>query len=564
MHTPLPDNFHNPQEQQALLPRPNQNTRRHETRKALIPKFTRWGAHPFWLVPIVLVVSMSRGVTMSPRIQVYKAIACRTLNHAEEIPGLQLITSTAVDCSGPEVQARAAKIQASVVTVMSVLSAITTGFWSRLGDDYGRKPILVLFIIGALAMEFFYVLVMNPISIFGRYGEQFILVGPVLEGFVGAISSFNGIVHAYTADCTKPGSRYTTLIFSVAYWPDQNRSKIFSTVQAIVFIGLASGPWFSGFVLPKNADIHEFFYLSMTLLVITLVYLVFVCPESREPSAQVPGISSGDSATFKSHPLLVMRRYAYKFITAVMLPISMFAPRSIPGRPNKINYNITLMGLGLFLYIVSTGVYTSKYLYAQHVYEWTATQLGYYMSLLWVTRAFNLLVLLPVIVSYFKPHLEAGATTPESMASEMRFDKNLARCSLAVDGIADALVAIAPTSSQPTYLALSCLSSLTSGGNPSLHSLGAVCLHASGRGSEIGAFFGGIAVLSAVGHIISPYIFAFLYASTVAFFPKSIFCLAAVLLGCGVFLLSAIKAEPEYIGSHSYSTLDDGEEDNRA
>jgi hypothetical protein len=35
---------------------------------------------------------------------------------------------------------------------MSVLSAITTGFWSRLGDDYGRKPILALFVIGALAM----------------------------------------------------------------------------------------------------------------------------------------------------------------------------------------------------------------------------------------------------------------------------------------------------------------------------------------------------------------------------------------------------------------------------
>lgn len=44
--------------------------------------------------------------------------------------------------------------------------------------------------------EFFYVLVMNPTSIFGRYGEQFILVGPLLEGFVGALSSFNGIVHA--------------------------------------------------------------------------------------------------------------------------------------------------------------------------------------------------------------------------------------------------------------------------------------------------------------------------------------------------------------------------------
>lgn len=54
---------------------------------------------------------------MSPRIQVYKAIACRTLNQAEETPGLQYISSVAVDCTGPEVQARAAKIQACMFTV---------------------------------------------------------------------------------------------------------------------------------------------------------------------------------------------------------------------------------------------------------------------------------------------------------------------------------------------------------------------------------------------------------------------------------------------------------------
>lgn len=36
---------------------------------------------------------------------------------------------------------------------MSVLSAITTGFWSRLGDIHGRKPILIIFLAGAIAMS---------------------------------------------------------------------------------------------------------------------------------------------------------------------------------------------------------------------------------------------------------------------------------------------------------------------------------------------------------------------------------------------------------------------------
>jgi MFS family permease len=44
-------------------------------------------------------------------------------------------------------------IELAVVTTMSVLSAISTGFWSRLGDSYGRKLVLSIFLIGALLMS---------------------------------------------------------------------------------------------------------------------------------------------------------------------------------------------------------------------------------------------------------------------------------------------------------------------------------------------------------------------------------------------------------------------------
>jgi MFS family permease len=74
------------------------------------------------------------------------------------------------ECGSSDVQARAAKIQAGrlhfslpdvhhliemstgVITSMGILSAISTGFWSRLGDTHGRKPILITFMSGALVM----------------------------------------------------------------------------------------------------------------------------------------------------------------------------------------------------------------------------------------------------------------------------------------------------------------------------------------------------------------------------------------------------------------------------
>ncbi|KAG5645934.1 hypothetical protein DXG03_004723 [Asterophora parasitica] len=181
------------------------------------------------------------------------------------------------------------------------------------------------------------------------------------------------------------------------------------------------------------------------------------------------------------------------------------------------------------------------------------------MSLLWTARAFNLLVFLPIVISYLKPKADSFATVQEHLAAEMQFDKRLAQASLGLDGTADALVALAPTSSQPTYIGLSVLSSFTSGGNPALHSLGAVCLHACGYGSEVGALFGGMAVLSAVAHIISPYIYAITYASTVAYFPKAIFVLASALLTTVVLLLSGIKSRPEEIIIREQLTItDDG------
>jgi hypothetical protein len=40
-------------------------------------------------------------------------------------------------------------------------------------------------------------------------------------------------------------------------------------------------------------------------------------------------------------------------------------------------------------------VYNLKYLYVKHVYGWNSEYLGYYMSLLFVTRAITLLLILP-------------------------------------------------------------------------------------------------------------------------------------------------------------------------
>lgn len=479
---------------------------------------------------------------MSPRIQVYKAIACRSLMEEQDRNGLGLAALLLQpQCGDAEVQARAAKIQASVVTTMSVLSAVTTGFWSRLGDKIGRKPIFAAFFLGALFMEAFFVLVMMPDSLWGRYGEKWILAGPIIEGLVGGLSVFNGVVHAYVSDCTRHGSR----------------SKIFSTVQGMVFVGLASGPWFSGLILPKTGYSHSFFYWSVGLISFNFFYILLVCPESLvvedEDSTSRSGTTPLAMEDTKSSSWNALQQKVVSLTKAVLLPLFMFAPKR-PRGSSKRSWIMVFPGLALLLYLVSTGVFSAKYLYAQHVFDWTTAELGYYMSILWITRAFNLLVFLPILISYFKPKPTSTDDVPNAhdIAAELNFDRYLAQISLGVDGLADSLVAITSSRSQPIFVMLSCMSSFTSGGNPALHSLGAVCLHACGHSSEAGSLFGAMAVLSAVAHIISPWLYALTYSKTVASYPEGIFVLAACLLFSAVLLLSRVKPDVDEIAvAHS-------------
>jgi hypothetical protein len=44
--------------------------------------------------------------------------------------------------------------------------------------------------------DFVYILVSDPSTLFGRHGEAFIIVAPLVEGLLGAQSTYNGITHA--------------------------------------------------------------------------------------------------------------------------------------------------------------------------------------------------------------------------------------------------------------------------------------------------------------------------------------------------------------------------------
>ena len=111
---------------------------------------------------------------------------------------------------------------------------------------------------------------------------------------------------------------------------------------------------FSGLVLPKSAilEVEHAFALSISLLLAVLVYILLICPESREPTLPEDEIYHREMPLFMWDPVAVIRSYIIRFVTALVIPITMFAPRTVPGRPGR-SYNLTLVGIALFLYLVS-------------------------------------------------------------------------------------------------------------------------------------------------------------------------------------------------------------------
>lgn len=110
---------------------------------------------------------------------------------------------------------------------------------------------------------------------------------------------------------------------------------------------------FGGLFLPARGYSDAFFFVSISLIALTLAYVIVLCPESRTASTIEVSSHRQENLSFKTSPILSARRLIFNFASALLLPISMFAPRAIPNSLRK-NYNMTFVGLGFFLYIVST------------------------------------------------------------------------------------------------------------------------------------------------------------------------------------------------------------------
>lgn len=556
--------------------------------RAKLPWWKR--ASPYWILAMMPISSISFTSTIAPRIEVYTQLACAY--HRPEIFELQDTSTVRTNglvapshttfsadhnttnvffepiseraapptcASDPVVHAAVTKLSAVMTVTMGVLGCLTTAWWGSLSDRIGRTGVLGVSVIGLLLTDVVFLLVYSYHQVLPG-GYWFLLVGPIVEGTMGGLTSAIAAMHAYLADCTTPASR----------------SRIFSLNLGFMFSGAALGPTIGGLLIHATGNILSVFYMSTISHCFYALMVWCIIPESLTNAQRNRSRlqhARDKALIIEQGKVKVWMSRIFGFLT----PLSVIMPLSVPsGNPLKskrTDWNLTLLAASYGLVVSLIGVVTYKLQYAELVFGWTPESMGYWISAVGATRAIALTLLLPVFIRIFKPKSapkevrrehepllsptasrfsqeDAEGSEQNSMRSfhfashTSAFDLNLARGSLCLEILAYLLMGLA--SQSLPFTGASMVSSLAAGFGPSIQSV-ALELYNERGGVESGKLFGSLSVLQALcSQIVGPALYGWIFVSTVSTMPSLMFfACTAMLLTAFVLLMMIRLPRPE-------------------
>ncbi|KAG9040367.1 hypothetical protein FS837_000736 [Tulasnella sp. UAMH 9824] len=473
-------------------------------------------------------------------------------------PAINIPTGKTKCNSDPVVLAAVAKLTTVTTLIVGILTCLTTGWWGQLSDRRGRKFVMGCSVIGLLISEANLILVTQMrSSLPGDY--WFLAASSVVDGFLGGMWTASAAAHAYLSDCTDPHAR----------------ARTFSMYTGTLFIGIALGPTLGSLLIRVTGDLLTPFYLALAGHILATLYMWLVLPESLSAEDMARNRQKREIILQEQAEALRQSRrsgswrdklLAFKFLLTPFEPVLLFWPRKRevgqPGRGRDWNLTLIATAYGIMLSFVALSAFKTQYAIA--VFGWTAEELGYWLTLVGVARAFHLVVILPILTRLLKPKAsgivlrspmpgspllrasdEPSSLDPPTEALERtsrptspepefpvpdgqlpphvaaKFDVKIARVSLVVELISDLVICLSV--GPKSWTMGSTMQSFGSGFAPSIQSL-SLFLTPPG---ENGKLFGSLAVVSALGgQVIGPAVFGSVFVATVGSFPKAIFIVA--------------------------------------
>ncbi|EKM82440.1 hypothetical protein AGABI1DRAFT_68063 [Agaricus bisporus var. burnettii JB137-S8] len=542
-----------------------------EEEEAKIKKLPWWKRpSPYWLLCVLPFTAVAMTALLAPRVEIYTILVCRQIKpdiyyEKSSLAGTALLSSSAstptrsqLCAADPVVQAGVSKFATMMTTSMGILSCLSTGWWSAFSDRYGRCRVMGISVIGLLLTDLNFIFIVSLTERFpGAY--WILLLGPILEGCLGGFTSAAAAIHAYQADVVD----------------EHRRSRFFSLVLGLLFVGMAVGPTLGSLVIRSTGRLISIFYVSTGIHFLYALFVWFILPESlslsyrlraREKYAQrLRTDVSEDTASLGIRTL-----NAVKKLFGFLAPLNVFFPevKEMNNNPlkKKRNWNLTLVGLAYFMVTSLMGIYTYAFQYAASTFGWTSETLGYWLSLVSGTKAFFLAAILPLAIKLFKPKPKVvempSETVPLLSSSDQKtlkkkeihslaFDLNLARISLLIEIVGFMCMGFALT--PIAFTASGMFWSMGAAFTPANQAV-ALALFTERGGTETGRLFGALSVLQSLGsQILGPSLFAFIYMKTVATYPRTIFFVAVGAVVVSATLLAFVRLPNEH--DHSHATL---------
>ncbi|KAJ6600424.1 hypothetical protein DFH09DRAFT_1355705 [Mycena vulgaris] len=395
------------------------------------------------LLPVLALASICRGISMFARYSYY--------SNSTQPSDYKWFTIW-VKMPGVTVRMELWSMFASLV-----VSFVSVGWWSTFGDRRGRKPVLFVSILGAVLVDFIWLSVANTYS-----QQDGISLGLIVEGLLGGFATFNGVVHAYAYDLS-PSPLSRTVIFGAI------QAVSFTFFRVGAFVGLLSGPSVP-FLRRRSMD----YIISVVLGCCNLVYVYCLLPESLAPpqNIQPPAQKS--------------------LLKHILTPFSIFLRRT-PSRKA-----IILLAFSVYVYSWTLGFGVKMAVFT--------TDKGYFAA---VPR--SLLLLAPSIINLLTWLCAIPALAfilqrahGDTESSGRLLSKSLAQNSILLAALCliGALI-FGGARSSPLYALFFLAYPLSAGALPALYALAASYFLALGRGAEIGALFGALAMWVSLGEYVS-------------------------------------------------------------
>ncbi|KAJ7446579.1 hypothetical protein FB451DRAFT_788756 [Mycena latifolia] len=389
-----------------------------------------------WLVPVVTVASICRGISMFARYEYYQkafcpknTYPCGWFNTWLQLPGITV------------------RMQMWAMFASFVVAFISVGWWSELGDRKGRKIVLFCSIAGTMFIDLIYLIVATQ-----EDPQDSLSLGLIIEGLLGGFVAYTGVVHAYT--------------FDVAPTP-LSRLLLFAALDALSMAGFMAGA-----AIGNSTRNTVAYILSVVLALFNLAYIYNALPESLKPQESAQALP---------------QRSLLK---------SIFSPVSVFFRGAASRKYLPLFALAFYAYSLTSAMETTLLVYTEWspFLPWLPRWL-----LLSAPRVLNiatLLCILPAIAWIFRASYgdtERGSLRVATFVAQ----NSILLGALSCIGV---LVFCNPTPpSRVLYPLFTVLYPFTIGAGPALYALGAGYFVALGRAGEVGSLFGALALWGALG-----------------------------------------------------------------